>query len=71
MLLKVTELGKSALAAIASIGLDAQMDSCVLRQVRRVGERLRTFSTLVGLRFPHVALRMELQVGLGVENLQR
>lgn len=71
VLLKVTELGESALADLASIGLYAQMDSCVLRQVRRVGERLRTLRTLVRLRLPHVALRVELQVSLGAENLQK
>lgn len=69
VLLKVTKLSESALADLASIGLDAQMNSRVLRQVRRVGERLRTLRTLVRLGFPHVALGVELQVSLGAENL--
>lgn len=70
VLLKMAQLSETALADLASVRLDAEMNSRVLRQVRRVGERLGTLRTLVRLGFPHVALGMELQVSLGTENLQ-
>ena len=69
VLLQVTELRELALADLAAVRFDAQMDARVLRQVRTVGERLRALRTFVRLGFAHVDLRVKLQVGLRPENL--
>ena len=70
MLLQVGELGELALADLATVRLDPQVDSRVLRQVGAVGECFSTSCTLVRLRLPKVDLRVQLQVGLAVESLE-
>lgn len=71
VLLQVRQLGELAPTYLAPVGLDAQVDAGVLGQVGRVGKRLATLRTLVWLRLPQVALRVELQVCLGAKHLQR
>ena len=62
-------MGELALTYFTSVGLDAQMDPGVLREVGAVGEGLAAGGTLVGLWFPHVDLSVELQVGFAGEYL--
>lgn len=66
----MTQLRELALANLAAIRLDAQVDPCVLRQVRAVGERLRALGTFVRLSFTHVNLGVKLQVRLRAKDLQ-
>lgn len=47
------------------------MDPRMLRQVRGVGERLGALRAFVWLRFAHMNLRMELQIRLATEYLQK
>lgn len=49
MLLEMRQLGELPLADLAAVGLDAQVDTGVLRQVRGVGEGLRTLRAAVRL----------------------
>ena len=63
VLLQVGQLGELPLADLAPVRLDAQVDTHVLGQVGAVGEGLAALAALVRLRFPHVHLRVELQVG--------
>uniref|UniRef100_A0A8W7Q298 Uncharacterized protein n=1 Tax=Anopheles coluzzii TaxID=1518534 RepID=A0A8W7Q298_ANOCL len=70
VLLQMGELGELALADLAPVRLDAEMDARVLGQIARVGERLIALGAFVGFRFAHVNLRVQLQVRLGGEDLQ-
>ena len=70
VLLKVGELGELSLADLATIRLDPEVDSRVLRQVGAVGEGLSTSSTFVGFWLSQVDLGVQLQVGLAVESLE-
>ena len=70
VLLKVGELGELALADLAPVGLDAQVDPHVLGEVGAVGEGLAALAALVRLGFPHVHLCVQLQVGFGSKHLQ-
>ena len=71
VLLEVRQLGELPLADLAPVGLDAEVDSRVLGEVRAVGERLIARSTLVGLGFPHVNLGVELEVSFASEDLKK
>ena len=64
VLLKVGELGKLALADLAPVGLDAQVDSRVLGEVGAVRKSLSTTCTLVRFWFSQVDLCVELEVRL-------
>ena len=70
VLLKVGELGELALADLATVRLDPEVDSRVLRKVGAVGEGLSTSSTFVGFWLSQVDLGVQLQVGLAVESLE-
>ena len=70
VLLEVGELGELALADLATVRLDPEVDPRVLRQVGAVGEGLVARRALVRLRLAHVDLRVQLQVGLAVESLE-
>ena len=63
VLLQVGQLGELPLADLAPVGLDAEVDSGVLGEVGAVGEGLAALAALVRLGFPHVHLRVQLQVG--------
>ena len=63
VLLQVGELGELALADLATVRLDPQVDSHVLRKIRAVGEGLAALTALVRLRLAHVHLGVQLQVG--------
>ena len=52
------------------VGLDSQVYPRVLGEVAGVGEGLVALRTFVGLRLPHVDLRVHLQVRLRIEDLQ-
>jgi len=67
----VAQLGELPLTDLAAVRLNAQVDPRVLRQIRGVGERLRALRALVRLRLAHVDLRVELQVRLATEYLQK
>ena len=69
VLLKVAELRELALADLAAVRFDAQVDARMLRQVRAVGERLGALRAFVRLGLAHVDLRVKLQVCLGAKNL--
>lgn len=60
MLLQMGELGEFALADFTSIRLDAEVNACVLREIRAVGERFSALGTLVWFGFTHMKLRVEL-----------
>ena len=62
VLLKVGELGELALADLATVRLDPEVDSRVLRKVGAVGKGLVARRTLVRLGFAHVDLRVKLKV---------
>lgn len=62
VLLKVRQLRKLALANLTTVWLDPQVYTCVLRQVRAVGERFAALRTLVRLSFAHVQLCVQLEV---------
>ena len=64
VLLQVGQLGELALANLAPVRLDAQVDAHVLGQVGAVGKGLAALAALVRLRLAHVDLRVQLQVGL-------
>ncbi len=64
VLLEMRELREFALTDFASVGLDAQMNSRVLREVGGVGEALGALRALVRLGLAHVDLGVELQVRL-------
>ena len=70
MLLKVGELGELSLADLATVRLDPEMDSRVLREVGAVGESLSTSSTFVGFWLSQVDLGVQLQVRFAVESLK-
>ena len=63
VLLQVGELGELALADLAAVRLDPQVDSHVLRKIRAVGEGLAALAALVRLGLAHVHLGVQLQVG--------
>ena len=69
VLLEMRQLRKLALANLTAVGLDSQVDACVLGQVRGVGEGFGTLRTLVRLGLSHVDLGMELQVCFAPEYL--
>lgn len=69
VLLQMRQLRELALANLTAIGLDSQVDACVLGQVRGVGEGFGTLRTLVRLGLSHVDLSMELQVRFASEDL--
>ena len=71
VLLQVRQLRELALADLATVRLDAEMDPRVLRQVARVGERLGALRALVRLGLPQVHLGVHLQVRLRPEDLLR
>ena len=71
MLLQMRQLGELALANFASVRFDAQMDPRVLGEVRRVGEGFVALGALVGFRFSHVNLGVQLEVRLRTENLKK
>ena len=52
------------------VGLDSQVYPRVLGEVAGVGEGLVALRAFVGLRLPHVDLRVHLQVRLRIEDLQ-
>ncbi len=52
------------------VGLDSEVYPGVLRQVAGVCEALVALRALVGLGLAHVDLGVELEVGLGAEDLQ-
>ena len=62
VLLKVGELGELALADLATVRLDPEVDPRVLRQVGAVGEGLVARRALVRLRLAHVDLRVQLEI---------
>ena len=70
VLLQVGELGELALADLAAVRLDPQVDSHVLRKIRAVGEGLATVAAFVWFGFSHMDLGVELKVRLGAETLQ-
>ena len=61
-LLKVGELGELALADLATVRLDPEVDSRVLRKVGAVGKGLVARCTLVRLGLAHVDLRVKLKI---------
>ena len=69
VLLQVTQLGELPLADLAAIGLDAQVNSRVLRQIGGIGECLGTLGALVRLCLAHVNLSVQLQVRFTTEDL--
>lgn len=71
VLLEVRQLRELALADLAAVRFDAQVDTSVLRQVRAVRERLAALRTLVRLHLTHVQLRVQLQLRLGPKDLQQ
>jgi hypothetical protein len=71
VLLQVGELGELPLADLAAVGLDAQVDPHMLRQIWTVGKGLAALAALVGLRLPHVHLGVQLQVSFGSEYLKQ
>lgn len=56
VLLEVRKLGELAMADLATVRLDAEMDAGVLRQVRRVGKCLGALGALVWFGITHVNL---------------
>ena len=60
---------KFALADLTAVGFDAQVDAGVLRQVRRIGERLGALRAFVRLGLAHVDLRVQLQLRLRSKHL--
>ncbi len=52
------------------VGFDSEVYPGVLRQVAGVGEALVALRALVGLGLAHVDLGVQLEVGLGAEDLQ-
>lgn len=66
----MAQLRELPLTDLAAVRLDAEVDPRVLRQVRRVCERLRALVALVRFRLAHVHLRVELQVRLAPEDLR-
>lgn len=70
VLLQVTELRKPSLTDIATVRLDAQVDTGVLAQVRAVGERLVALVAFVRFHVFHVQLRVQLQFRFGREYLE-
>uniref|UniRef100_A0A182J4J8 Uncharacterized protein n=1 Tax=Anopheles atroparvus TaxID=41427 RepID=A0A182J4J8_ANOAO len=70
VLLQVRQLRELALADLAPVRLDAEVDARMLRQIARVGERLIALRTFVRLRLAHVDLGVQLKVSLGGEDLK-
>lgn len=56
VLLEMRKLGELAMADLATVRLDAEMDAGVLRQVRRVGKCLGALGALVRFGITHVNL---------------
>ena len=71
VLLKMTQLSELPLAYLASIRLYTKMYPRVLREIRRICERLRALRTLVRFRLSHVNLRVKLQIRFAPEYLQQ
>jgi hypothetical protein len=71
VLLQVRQLRELALADLAAVRFDAEVDARVLRQVGAVGERFGALRALVGLGLAHVQLRVQLQLGFGSEHLEQ
>jgi len=69
VLLKMGQLSEFALADLAPVGLDSQVDPHMLGEVGAVGKRLAALTALVRLGFPHVHLCVKLEVGFGSEHL--
>ena len=68
---KVEERGSDGKSSVNSpVGLDSQVYPRVLGEVAGVGEGLVALRAFVGLRLPHVDLRVHLQVRLRIEDLQ-
>lgn len=70
VLLQVGQLGELALADLAAVGLDAEMDARVLGEIAGVGKGLGALAALVGLGLAQMYLRVELQIGFGSEHLE-
>lgn len=70
VLLEMGQLGELPLTDLAAVGLDAQVDTGVLCQVRGVGEGFRALRAAVGLRLTEVNLGVELQVCFRAEHLK-
>ena len=70
VLLEMWELGELALTYFTSVGLDAEMDPHVLREVGAVGEGLAAVTALVWLGLPHVHLGVQLEICLGAKSLK-
>ncbi len=64
------ESRETAVSPNSPVGLDSEVYPGVLRQVAGVGEALVALRALVGLGLPHVDLGVQLEVGLGAEDLQ-
>lgn len=71
VLLEVRQLREFPLADLAAIRFDPQVDPRVLRQVTGIGKGFRALRALVRLRLTHVDLRVQLQVRLRREYLER
>ena len=71
VLLQVGQLGELALANLAPVRLDAQVDARVLGQVGAVGECFATAGALVRFRLPQVDLGVQLQVSFTGKHLKR
>ena len=62
VLLEVGQLGELPLTDLAPVGLDAQVDPHMLREVGAVGEWFTAVAAFVRFRLSHVDLGVELQV---------
>ena len=71
VLLKMGQLSEFALADLAPVGLDSQVDPHMLGEVGAVGKSFVTRCTLVWLWLSHMNLSVELEVGFAGENLKR
>lgn len=71
VLLEVRQLSKVSRAYIALMGLQPEVDSCMLCQITIVSETSRTSCASIGFRLSQMRLEMHLMVRLCVENLPR
>ena len=71
VLLQVGQLGELALADLAPVRLDAQVDAGVLGEVAAVGEGFATRCAFIRFGLPHVDLSVKLQVRLGGKYLKQ
>lgn len=71
VLLQVAELRELPLTDVAPVRLDAQVNACVLTQVRAVRECLVALMAFVRFHVFYVQLRVQLQFRLGREYLEK